>query len=144
MFAASAYGTGGGLAKIVNSGDAQTAEEVYFEKKMAIHHGGIVKIGDYMYTNGGGTLICIHFLTGEIAWQDRSVGKGSLTAADGMLYVLGERQKLALVEATPKEYREHGQIELESHGRPSWAHPVVTGGVMYIRDQHTLTAYKVQ
>lgn len=144
VFAASAYGTGGGLAKITNDRDKQKADEVYFEKKMAIHHGGIVRIGDYMYSNGGGSLMCVNFLTGDIAWQDRSVGKGSLTVADGMLYVLGEKQKLALVEATPDEYRECGLIELESYGRPSWAHPVVAGGMMYIRDQHTLTAYKVR
>ncbi len=123
VFVASAYGTGGGLARISTVGNNQSAREVYFEKKMQIHHGGIVKIGDYMYTNGGGTLICIHFLTGEIAWQDRSVGKGSLVAADGMLYVLSENQQLALVEATPEGYREHGRIKFEGQGRPSWRTP---------------------
>lgn len=144
VFVASAYGTGGGLAKITNHGDVQRAEEVYFEKKMGIHHGGIVKIGDYMYTCGGGTLMCVDFLSGEIVWQDRSVGKGSLVVADGMLYVLSERQKLALAEATPEGYQEHGRIELESQGRPSWAHPVVAGGVLYVRDQQSLTAFEVR
>ncbi|MFT7640666.1 MAG: hypothetical protein ACI9G1_002410 [Pirellulaceae bacterium] len=144
VFVASSYGTGGGLAKITDDNGAQNASEVYFEKKMSIHHGGIVLIGDYMYTNGGGSLICIEFLTGKIAWQNRSVGKGSLVAADGMLYVLSERQELALVEATPEEYRESGRIKMQGHGRPSWAHPVVAGGVLYVRDQHTLTAYKVR
>ncbi len=144
VFVASAYGTGGGLAKITTSGNSQSASEVYFEKKMGIHHGGIVKIGDYMYTNGAGTLTCINFLTGDIAWQDRCVGKGSLVAADGMLYVLSENHELALVEATPKEYREHGRIKFDGHGRPSWAHPVVAGGRLYIRDQQSLTAYEVR
>lgn len=144
VFVASAYGTGGGLAKISTAGGVQSAEEAYFEKKMAIHHGGIIKIGDYLYSCGGGTLICINFLTGDIEWQSRSVGKGSLAAADGMLYVLSERQELALVEATPEEYREHGRIELESQGRPSWAHPVVAGGRLYVRDQQMLTAYELR
>ncbi len=144
VFVASAYGTGGGLAKISGDNGQQEASEVYFEKKMGIHHGGIVKIGDYMYTCGGGTLMCVNFLTGEIAWQDRGVGKGSLVAADGMLYVLSERQQLALVEATPEGYHEHGRLELQSHGRPSWAHPVVAGGVLYIRDQNSLTAFSVR
>lgn len=144
VFVASAYGTGGGLAKITTSGTGQSAQEVYFEKKMSIHHGGIIKIGDYLYSNGGGTLICMNFLTGDIEWQSRSVGKGSLTAADGMLYVLSERQEMALVEATPEEYRERGRFRFESQGRPSWAHPVVIGGRLYIRDQNMLTAYKVR
>ncbi len=143
VFAASAYGTGGGLAKVSKDGDGQKADEVYFEKKMANHHGGIVKVGDYIY-GFGSSLLCMNFKTGEIAWADRSVGKGSLCYADGMLYLLSERYEVALAEATPDEYREHGRFKIESHGRPSWAHPVVAGGVFYIRNQESLTAYDVR
>ncbi|MCA9061909.1 MAG: PQQ-binding-like beta-propeller repeat protein [Planctomycetaceae bacterium] len=144
VFASSAYGTGGGLVRITGSGETQHAEEVYFEKKLQCHHGGIVKIGDYLYTCGNGPLTCANFLTGEIVWQSRSVGKGSLVAADGMLYVLSEGHRVALVEATPEEYREHGTFEIASHGRPSWAHPVVAGGTLYLRDQNALTAYRIR
>ena len=85
----------------------------------------------------------MNYLTGEIAWQDRSVGKGSLVYADGMLYCLGERYDVALVEATPEEYREHGRFRIEGLGRPSWAHPVVANGKFYIRNLQRLTAYDV-
>ena len=144
VFASSGYGTGGGLAKITTEGATQKAEEVYFDKRMANHHGGIVRIGDYMYGFGNGGLICMHFLTGEVAWRDRSVGKGSLCAADGMLYLLGERHEVALAEATPDGYREHGRFKIASHGRPSWAHPIVANGRFYIRDQGSLTTYDVR
>jgi outer membrane protein assembly factor BamB len=144
VFASSGYGTGGGLAKIIEAGTTQQAEEVYFEKKMACHHGGIVKVGDHMYSNAGGSLICMDFMTGKIAWQARGPGKGSLVAADGMLYVLSEGHSVALVEATPEAYRERGAFKIESHGKPSWAHPVVAGGRFYIRDQGSLTAYDVR
>ena len=80
----------------------QTATEVYFDKRMSNHHGGIVLIGEYMYGFGSGGLICMHYLTGEVAWRARSVGKGSLIAADGMLYLLSEGHELALAEATPE------------------------------------------
>jgi outer membrane protein assembly factor BamB len=144
VFASSSYGTGGGLAKIIEAGSTQQVEEQYFEKKMQCHHGGIVKVGDYMYSNGGDTLMCIEFKTGNIMWQHRSVGKGSLVVADGMLYLLSEGHQVALAEATPEEYREHGKFKIEGHGRPSWAHPVVASGVLYIRDQDSLTAYDVK
>ncbi|MEQ8790927.1 MAG: PQQ-binding-like beta-propeller repeat protein [Pirellulaceae bacterium] len=144
VFASSSYGTGGGLAKITTAGGKQSAEEVYFENRMANHHGGIVKVGDYMYGFGNGGLICMNYLTGEIAWKARSVSKGSLVVADGMLYLLGEKHEMALAEATPEEYREHGRFSIESFGRPSWAHPVVAGGRLYIRNQHRLTAYDVR
>lgn len=143
VFASSAYGTGGGLAQITKDGHGQKAEQVYFEKKMANHHGGIVKVGDYLYGFGSG-LVCMNFKTGDIAWQDRSVGKGSVTVADGMLYLLSENHEVALAEATPDGYREHGRFRIADHGRPSWAHPVVVNGVFYIRDQESLTAYDVR
>ncbi len=144
VFASSSYGTGGGLAKLTKSDDKFAADEVYFEKKLDCHHGGIVKIGNWMYSNGGGPLICMDFLTGKIMWQNRSVGKGAIVAADGMLYLLSENHEVALVDASPGEYTERGRFKVKSHGRPSWAHPVVAGGRLYIRDQESLTAYDVR
>ncbi len=144
VFVSSGYGTGTGVVKISTSGGNQSAEEVYFLRKLQSHHGGAVRIGDFVYSNGGGVLMCIDYSTGDIVWEARSVGKGSLVAADGMLYVLSEGHQVALVEANPAKYVEHGRFKIDSHGRPSWAHPVVCGGRLYIRDQGTLTAYNVR
>lgn len=144
VFASSAYGTGGGLAKVSGEGSDQRAEEIYFEKKMANHHGGIVLVGETMYGFGNGGLLAMNYLTGKVDWQARSVNKGSLVAADGMLYCLGENYEVALVSAYPDKYEEHGRFKIESFGRPSWAHPVVAGGRLYIRNQHRLTAYDIR
>ncbi len=144
VFAASAYSTGGGLATISTTPDGQQAKEAYFENKMQNHHGGMVKVGEHLYGFGSGGLICMNFKTGKIAWQARSVSKGSLVVADGMLYLLGEKHEVALAEVTPEEYRETGRFPIESQGRPSWAHPVVSGGRLYIRNQHSLTAYDIR
>ncbi|MCA9120830.1 MAG: PQQ-binding-like beta-propeller repeat protein [Planctomycetaceae bacterium] len=144
VLVSSAYGTGTGAVRITASGGKQVAEELYFLKKLQSHHGGAVRIGDFVYSNGGGTLLCVNYLTGDIAWESRSVGKGSLVAADGMLYVLSEGHQVALVEANSDKYVERGRFKIESHGRPSWAHPVVAGGRLYIRDQGSLTAYNVR
>lgn len=143
VFASSAYGVGGGLVHIRSGGDAQKAEEVYFDKAMANHHGGIVLVGDHMYGFGNRGLIAMEFKSGKPAWADRSVGKGSLVFADGMLYCLGENHQMALVEATTEGYRERGRFRIENLGQPSWAHPVVAGGRLYIRNQGRLTAYDI-
>jgi outer membrane protein assembly factor BamB len=143
VFASSAYGTGGGLVRISSTTEGQKAEQVYFEKKMANHHGGMVLVGDYLYGYGDGMLLCLNFKTGKIAWLERG-GKGSLMYADGMLYCLDEGHRMSLVEATPEGYKPHGEFKLPEFGRPSWAHPVVAGGRLYIRDQHQLTAYDIR
>ena len=143
VLAASGYGTGAGLVRVTGGGDDPIAEEIYFEQTLANHHGGLVKVGDHVYGFGNGGLICMKYLTGEVAWKARSVNKGSLTYADGHLYCLGERNEVALVEANPEEYTEKGRFSIPKTGRSSWPHPVVANGKLYIRDQNNLTCYSV-
>jgi hypothetical protein len=77
-------------------------------------------------------------------WRDRSVGKGSVTYADGRLYMLGEDHVVGLAQVTPQEYVETGRFTIADQGLPSWSHPVVSGGRLYIRNQQMLTAYDVR
>jgi outer membrane protein assembly factor BamB len=51
---------------------------------------------------------------------------------------------VGLAEATPDGYRERGRFTIEDQGRPSWAHPVVCGGKLFIRNQDYLNCYNVQ
>ncbi len=55
-----------------------------------------------------------------------------------------EPEATAEAEATPEEYREKGRFKIGSHGRPSWAHPVVAGGRLYLRDQEWLGVYDIR
>ena len=74
-------------------------------------------------------------------WRDRSVGKGAVTYADGHLYVLSENNVMGLVEASPVEYVEKGRFRTPDQSWPSWAHPVVSGGRLYVRSQEVLGVY---
>jgi hypothetical protein len=78
-----------------------------------------------------------------VFWRARSVGKGTLTYADGNLYILGEDNMVGLAAAAPGGYQEKGRFKIADQGLPSWAHPVVSGGRLYIRNQNMLTAYDV-
>jgi outer membrane protein assembly factor BamB len=144
VFYTSAYGTGSALLKLTAQGGEVKAEEAYFSRDMMNHHGGVVLVDGYLYGFSNAILTCMEFATGKVMWRDRSVGKGSLTYADGQLYLLGEGNTVGLAEATPQGYREKGRFTIEDQGRPSWAHPVVAGGKLYIRNQGTLTCYSVK
>jgi hypothetical protein len=76
-------------------------------------------------------------------WRDRSVGKGSITAADGMLYVMSEKNRVGLVRATPESYQEVSRFQTERKSSKSWAHPVVSGGRLYIRNRDDLLCYDI-
>jgi outer membrane protein assembly factor BamB len=145
VFAAVGYSHGGGCAKISKDGDDFSAKEEYFVDEMQNHHGGMVLVDGYLYGTGAGKLYCVDFKTGKIAWEDRSVGKGSITYADGHLYVRSERGPIALVEANPKEYKETGRFDQPERSRQSsWCYPVVAGGKLYLRDGDVLLCYDVK
>ncbi|MFN0120658.1 MAG: PQQ-binding-like beta-propeller repeat protein [Blastocatellia bacterium] len=144
VFYTSAYGTGAGLLDLKATNGEVRHEEVYFTRDMKNHHGGVVLVNGYLYGFSDAILTCISFATGRTVWRDRSVGKGSLTYADGQLYLFGENNTVGLADATPDGYREKGRFTVPDTGLPSWAHPVVCGGRMYIRNQATLTCFDVK
>jgi len=121
-----------------------TAQEVYFTREMRNHHSSSILVGEHLYGFSSGILTAMRFDTGQIAWRDRSVGKGSLVYADGHLYCLSENGVVGLVEATPEAYREKGRFRIPQESLPTWAHPVIAGGRLYLRDQDTIYAYDVR
>jgi outer membrane protein assembly factor BamB len=143
VFYSSAYGTGAVLLGLRADNGLVRAQQVYFTRDMQNHHGGVVLIDGYLYGFNNAILTCLEFATGKMMWRHRSVGKGAVTAANGHLYILGEDHVVGLVEATPAGYREKGRFQIKDLGLPAWAHPVVSGGRLYLRNQNTLTAYTV-
>ncbi len=141
VFISSDYGTGAGMVEIKADGKAQ---EVYFTKDMRNHHSSSILVGDHLYGFSSSVLTAMRFDTGEIAWRDRSVGKGSLVFADGHLYALSENGVVGLIEASPKGYVEKGRFRIQQDSLPTWTHPIVVGGRLYLRDQGTIYAYDVR
>ncbi|QDT09118.1 outer membrane biogenesis protein BamB [Planctomycetes bacterium K23_9] len=142
VFAASAYGTGGGRATLTRNGRTWNVKEDYFVKKMENHHGGFILHEGYIYGTNNSVLLCLDWRNGALQWQNRCVGKGSVTLAENHLYVRGEKGEVALVEATPDEYREKGRFKQSDRSdKNAWAHPVVAGKRLYLHDQDRLMCY---
>jgi prepilin-type processing-associated H-X9-DG protein len=145
VFAASSYGTGGGSVKLSRNGATTKAEEIYFTRNMKNHHGGMVLVDGYVYGSDEGMLSCLDFKTGEVMWEDRHPGKGSIAYADGRLYYRNEGGPILLVEANPKKYVDCGRFEQPDRSdHPAWPHPVIANGKLYIRDQDVLLCYDVK
>jgi outer membrane protein assembly factor BamB len=144
VFFASAYDTGGGLLDLTVQEGEVKAKEVYFTRNMKNHHGGMVLVDGYLYGFNDSILTCIEFATGKVMWRDRSVGKGSVTYADGRLYIQSENNVVGLVEATPSGYREKGRFPIPDRRRMSWAHPAISDGRLYVRNQDTLLVYDIK
>lgn len=148
VYVTSGYGVGCNLFKITKTGAGFQTEQVYANKEMANHHGGVIRVGDHIYGHSDSKgWICQKFLTGEVVWSSNKIGKGSITCADGRFYLRSEGGKgtVALIEATPEAYKETGRFEQpERSGQNSWAHPVIANGKLYLRDQDLLLCYDVK
>ena len=144
VFYTSAYGTGGALLTLTAADGTLRAEETYFTRDLQNHHGGVVLVNGYLYGFHNAILTAMEFATGRVAWRHRSVGKGSVAYADGRLYIVGETNTVGLAEVTPDGYRETGRFTIADEGYPAWAHPAISDGRLYIRNQATLTAYDIR
>lgn len=136
------YGTGCALLELKPDG---TASEVYFNKNFKNHHGGYLLLDQHVYGFDSNALVCMEWLTGKIKWKDRSVGKGSVTYADGMLYVLSENGIMGLVKAVPTGYQEVSRFKLkELSSKATWVYPVISEGKLYLRDQEHIWCYDIK
>lgn len=151
VFMAVGYKRGAALLKQVAGTDGEVnIEEVYPLKiELANKHGGVVLVGECVYgdSDDAGIPFCADLMTGEIKWKQRGSGKGSaaITAADGYLYVCYADGTVSLVRAMPDESDEVSTFKVPGSGeRPSWAHPVIAGGRLYLREQDHILCYDLR
>ena len=139
------YNVGAYFYRISKEGENFKAFDFHGDdQRLVNHHGGIVAVGDHFYLLTNNQMVCVEAKTANIVWEDRSVGKGSLTYVDGMLILRSERGDgtIALIEATPTGYKERGRFDQPDRSSlNSWTYPVVLDKKMYVRDQGLLLVY---
>jgi len=144
VFYSSAYGTGAALLKLNASGGSVEAKEVYFTSEMMNHYSTSVLLGEYLYGYSNAILTAMKFMTGEVAWKDRSVGKGSVIWADGLLYAIGEDGMVGLIEPSPLGYKERSRFTFPKSERKTWAPLAIADGRLFIRDQDNLFCHLIR
>jgi outer membrane protein assembly factor BamB len=149
VYVSAGYGAGCKMVRIEPGNKVKVAYEN--NKVMKNHHGGVILIGEHLYgysdDNGW---VCQDFKTGDMVWGHKGLNKGAIGAADGMLYCLDERGgTVALAEASPKGWKEHGRFKLDPQTKIRasrggiWTHPVISNGKLYLRDQDIIYCYDV-
>jgi len=146
VFWANGYGRGGICMKLSATDGKVSAEEAWTTREMDCHHGGYVIHEGHIYGNHGGGWACLNLRTGGRKWssQGGGIGKGSLCFADGMLYLFSENGgQAALATCSPEGLQIKGRVRVQGSG-PSWAHPVVVGGRLYLRYDTNLYCFDVK
>ncbi|HEX7896373.1 MAG TPA: PQQ-binding-like beta-propeller repeat protein [Planctomycetota bacterium] len=146
VFVAAGYGVGAKGFRIALAGNQMRMQEAYAVKEFQIHHGGMLLVDGHVYGLADqGTARCVKLATGEVVWNERSVGKGAVIYADGHIIGRSEQGGVAMFEASPAGYKEKGRFTPpETNGGKCWAHPAVSGGKLYLREQGSLFVYDLR
>ncbi len=132
VFLSSGYDVGAVMLRLRPQGDASTAEELWRSKSFQNIWATSIVRGEFMYGFDKGTLKCINLNTAEEKWAQRGFGTGALLFADGHLIVLGDKGKLALVEATPAAFVEKASAQI-MEGRCLTV-PALARGKLFVRN----------
>jgi outer membrane protein assembly factor BamB len=151
VFFTAGYKRGGALLRQVPTGNKEVdVEEIYpLKTELSNKHGGVVLVDDYLYgdSDSSGIPFCAELMTGDIKWKQRGSGRGSVAvaAADGRLYLRYTDGMMVLAKATPESYQEVGKFKIPDSGaRPSWSHPVIAEGKLYLREGDAVLCYGVR
>lgn len=105
-----------------------------------------VLVDGFLYGFNKKDLKCVEWPTGKERWvanRHRRLFQGSLTYADGRLYVLSERGDLSLVAARPDKIEILGEVP-GVLGRRCWTAPTVAQGRLFVRDEEKMICFDVR
>jgi outer membrane protein assembly factor BamB len=131
------------------SDDGNSVSLVWSDPVLDNHLGGVVHVGDYIYgsnwyNNDKGSWVCLNWETGKVMYETDWGNKGSIVAAEGMLYCYEEKKgNVGLVRATPEKFELVSFFKVPPGSGPHWAHPVIHNKVLYIRHGDSVMAYDI-
>jgi outer membrane protein assembly factor BamB len=148
IFVSNGYDHCGVLLKL--SADGNSVSVGWFNKTLDTHHGGFVRVGEYIYgsnwvNNSLGDWICLDWNTGKTMYDKLWINKGPIISDGQMLYCQEEKTgNIALVKADPEKFVVTSTFKIPFGSGPYWAHPVICNGVLYIRHGNALMAYDIK
>ena len=136
IFISSGYGTGGAVLNVgrgkltaVWKSEAfanQFSSSVLWKGHLYGFHGNVGK--------QDASLRCVEFATGNIIWEKRELGIGSVILVDKTLVILSEGGELVLAEASPSGYTELERLQVL--GGRCWVTPAYADGLVYCRNNN--------
>jgi outer membrane protein assembly factor BamB len=148
IYTTSGYDDGGAMFEL--SADGTGIKRIWTDKVLDVHHGGAVLVDGYIYganweNNRNGNWVCLDWKTGKVMYEKKWITKGSIIYADGMLYCYEEKSgNLALVEATPSDFKIISSFEIPLGSKQHWAHPAISDGRLYVRHGEALMVYDIR
>jgi outer membrane protein assembly factor BamB len=149
VYVTAGYGAGCTCIQLTKDGAGTKAKTVYANKNLINQHGGVVLMDGYLYGHSDNHgWVCQNLATGEQAWKQRNregAVRGAALGVGNRLILLDERSgAMAVAAASPEGWKELGRMDfpertqMKTTDNMVWAHPVVAGGKLYVRDHDLL------
>ncbi len=142
LFVSSAYSGGSRALQLNQSGGKTTVKELWANRRMRIHHGTMLRLGDLVFGSSGdfgpAPMTAVEIKTGNIVWQDRSFPKTNFVYADGKLILLDEDGNLALATLSQQGLKVISKASVLENR--AWTPPTLAGTKLYLRDRKNIVA----
>ncbi len=133
--------SGAELLQIRRDGDRWTADELWKNRKLKCGYANPIVYEGNVYGLDDIILACLELSTGKQLWKARGgqYGHGQMLLSHDLLVVLAETGELALVDASPRAFRELGRIQ--AIDGKTWNNPVLVGSRIFVRNHLEMAAY---
>jgi hypothetical protein len=142
LFISSAYNGGSRVLKLTRTVGTVTAEELWSNKRVRIHFGNAVRIGDRVYASNGdfgaAPFAAIDIKTGDMVWRDRAVSRSSLIAVGDRLVIVDEDGNVVLARPGADGLTVLAKAHVLSSR--AWTAPTLDGTRLFLRDRKELVA----
>jgi outer membrane protein assembly factor BamB len=138
-------GRGAKVVKIEKQADGFVAKELWSNPDLAPQFNTpVLKNGLLFGLSNRGNLFCLNAQTGQTAWTDTNShgGFGAILDAGSCLLVLPEKSGLIIFKPDGKEYAQIAQYKVAD--TPIYAHPIISGNRVFVKDQDSVTMWIVE
>ena len=146
LFISSAYNGGSRVLKLSRVAGRVNVEEVWANKRVRIHFGNAVRIGDRVYASNGdfgaAPFAAVDIRTGDMVWRDRSVARSSLIAVGDRLLILDEDGNLVLARPGADTLTVLAKAQVLSNR--AWTAPTLSGSRLFLRDRKEIVALELR
>ena len=146
LFLSSAYNGGSRVLKLTRAAGRVNVEELWANKRVRIHFGNAVRIGDRVYASNGdfgaAPLAAVDIKTGDMVWRDRSAARSSLIAIGDRLLILDEDGNLVLARPGADALTVLAKTQVLTNR--AWTPPTLSGTRLFLRDRKEVVGLELK
>lgn len=150
LFLSKGYGWGSSLMAVKRDAAGEWSVSPLWDRSllpvMKTKFSNVVFRDGYVYGLDDVILSCVELKTGRVKWKQRRdppFGHGQVLLVGHVIVVLSESGELALVEASPKKYRELASFQALAPGHVTWNNPAFAPPYLLVRNAREAACYRL-